>query len=286
MYGFDMSIINPIRNRMDSTLRLFLFGMILTTAFALPQRGHAQFGPTSAIILTLSGRVSVERSGELWVLMPDQSVRAGQTIVTGPDGFAEIEFSDRSRIEVFPNSRVILQANRFNWQDLVDIVLGKIRFHIQHLTNESPSYKVTTPTAVISIRGTVFEVDVASTDETFVYVDNGSVGVRHRLQPGREVILGSGQSVQVSAGTPLAAAKFTVPILIFRRIAQAVADTVASIGRSSSSSGGSTGAPSGSSSPVPSASSGSGGSDAGSNEPAPPPANEDKSAPPGDVVTP
>ena len=273
---------NP--SRTDSTRSLFLLGMILTAAFALPQRGYAQFGPTSAKILTLSGRVSVERSWKLVVLMPEQSVRAGQTVITGPDGFAEIQFSDHSRIEVFPNSRVILQANRFNWLDLVDIVLGKIRFHIQHLTNESPSYKVTTPTAVISIRGTVFEVDVASMDETSVYVENGSVGVRHRLQPGREVILETGQSVQVSAGTPLAVAKFTAPILIFGRIAQAVADTVATIGRSSSPSGGSAGTPSGGSSTG--TSSGSSGSDAGSNEPAPPPANEDKSAPPGDVVTP
>lgn len=255
---------------------------------ALPSVARAQLGAETARLAALSGRVSVERTGgELWALAPGQTITAGQVIVTGPDGYAELELADQSRIEVFANSRLIFQANRFNWRDLLDLYLGKIRLQIQHLTNEESPYRVTTPTAVISIRGTVLAVDVPSPEETIVRVETGSARVRHRLIPGKEVTVESGQSVQVIANAPLAAAKFTVPVLAIGRVVRAVMDTVAAVNRAggqpsesaggtSSSGGASSGGSSGSTS----------GANNGSNEPAPVPSQDKKDSPPGDVVSP
>ena len=258
--------------------------MVVAVIGALPSTAKAQLGAETARIATLSGRVSVERAGgELWALMPGQTITAGQVVVTGPDGYAELELSDHSQIEVFPNSRLIFQANRFNWRDLLDLYLGKIRLNIQRLSNEDAPYRVTTPTAVISIRGTVLDVDVASPEETVVRVETGSVRVRHRLIPGKEVIVESGQSVQVFANTPLAAAKIAVPILAVGRVVRAVVDTLAAMDRPG-------GTPSGGASTSGGTSSGggssSGGADNGSNEPAPPPGQGATDSPPGDVITP
>ena len=173
-------------------------------------------------------------------------------------------------------------AKKLNWHELLDLYLGKVRLQIQKLTNGAPPYRVTTPTAVISIRGTVLDVDVSQTQETLVQVETGSVGVRHRLLPGKEVIVESGQSLQVVPNVPLAAARITAPLLAIGRIVRAAADTLASIqqtgGSPTSSPSGGGGAPTGARPPA-------SGSDSGSNEAAPAPGQDsDSSAPPGDVT--
>ncbi|MBI3896388.1 MAG: FecR domain-containing protein [Acidobacteria bacterium] len=282
-----------MRKRLDLQMRwgiwLALPNLWMAAAVigALPSIAKAQFGAETARIVVLTGRVSVERTGgELWALQPEQIIAAGQVIVTGADGYAELELSDHSRIEVFANSRLIFRANRFNWHDLLDLYLGKIRLQIQHLTNEDSPYRVTTPTAVISIRGTVLDVDVASPEETVVRVETGSVRVRHRLIPGKDVILESGQSLQVFANAPLAAAKFTVPVLAIGRVVRAVVDTLAAMDRPGGQSSGNSGGTSSAGSASSGGNSGSSGANNGSNEPAPPPGEDNTSSPPGDVVTP
>ena len=269
-------------------MRPCLLGLLTVVAWmavaSAPAR--AQLGPETARVATLTGRVSLERAGELWVLAAGQTVNAGQVVVTGPDGYAQLALSDHSIIEVFSNSRLIFRANQFNWHELLDLYLGKVRLQIHKLTNGDPPYRVTTPTAVISIRGTVLDVDVSPTQETLVQVETGSVGVRHRLLPGKEVIVESGQSLQVVPNVPLAAAKITAPLLAIGRIVRAAADSLASIrqpgGRASgsptSSPSGGGGAPTGAPPPV-------SGSDSGSNEAAPAPGQDsNSSAPPGDVT--
>ena len=244
---------------------------------------RAQLGPDTARVVLLSGRVSLERTGELWVLAAGQAVNAGQVVVTGPDGYAQLELSDHSTIEVFSNSRLIFHANRFNWRELLELYLGKVRLQIQHLTNGDSPYRVTTPTAVISIRGTVLDVDVGPTQETLVQVEVGSVGVRHRLLPGREVIVESGQALQVLPNIPLAAAKVTPALVIVGKVLRVAGDTLARVQQTTGKSGGGPkGAPpsaGGGSTPTGTVS----GSDSGSNEPAPPPGQGGSGSPPGDA---
>ncbi|OGA61864.1 MAG: hypothetical protein A3G81_30250 [Betaproteobacteria bacterium RIFCSPLOWO2_12_FULL_65_14] len=194
---------------------------------------------------------------------------------------------------MFPNARLIFRANRFNWRELLELYIGKVRLQIQHLTDGDSPYRVTTPTAVISIRGTVLDVVVGPTQETLVQVETGSVGVRHRLMPGREVIVESGQSLQVLPNVPLAAAaKATGALVAVGKIVKAAGETLARVqqttgtGRSGGgsspkgappSSGG--GSPSGGASSPPVS-----GSDSGSNETAPPPGEDKSGAPPGDAI--
>jgi ferric-dicitrate binding protein FerR (iron transport regulator) len=243
---------------------------------------EAQLAPETALVQTLSGRVSVERAGELWVLMPGQTVKGGQVVVTGPDGYAKMELSDQSTIEVFPNSRLVFRANRFNWSDLVDLYLGKIRLHIQRLVNDEETYRVTSPTAVISVRGTILEVEVDAAEDTWVYVETGSVLVRHRLMPGGDVLVESGQSLRINQNVPLTAAKLTTPLAVIGRIVRIAGETIARVdGLSGGKSKGGSGSPSGSSGgSTTGAGSGTSGGDAGSNEPAPAPGEDDTSASP------
>lgn len=262
-----------------------------------------QLSDLSGRVLVQSGRVSVEHGGDLWALAPGQTITSGQVVLTGPDGYTQIQLSDRSVVEVFPNSRIVFRPNRSNWRDLVDIFLGKIRLQIQHLTDGDSPYHVTSPTAVISIRGTVLDVEVNSGNETTVQVETGVVGVRHRLFPGKEVTVETGQTIRVVPNSPLAAAKSVSRLVLAGRIAKVAGDTLARIGGTPA---GKSGGPNGA--PRPGAGTGGGGtgggggapggdgSSAGANEPAPAPGQDgnsgssgkgngnDNSGPPGDVI--
>jgi len=256
---------------------------VLAGSVLSPSLAQAQFGMDTARVIALEGRVSLERTGELWILQAGQTVRGGQTVVTGPDGYAQLELSDHSLIEVFANSRLVFRASPFNFRDLIDLYLGRIRLQIQHLTGGGPPYRVTTPTAVISIRGTVLDVDVGPAEETIVQVEEGSVGVRHRLMPGREITVETGESVQVLPNVPLAALPRTTPLAIAGKVVRAAGETLIRIREATAQSGGNSGGSSpGSTGPA--GGSAPSGSDSGSNETAPPPGEDKSDAPPGDAI--
>ena len=285
-------MVMPRRNRIvrGTALRLALIALATVLCSVDAQ---AQLGADAAQIVSVTGRVSIERGGEMWTVTAGQTILAGQVIVTGPDGTAQLVLSDSSTLDIFPNSRVIFRANRFNLRDLLDVYLGKVRLQIQHLIPGEAPLRVTSPTAVISVRGTVFDVEVDAAQETTVSVDTGAVGVRHRLIPGQEVVVESGQSLRVSPTLPLVAGKSGVPVRAIGRVVRAVGGVLADVRTATRTAGGTA---------APTAGAGSGGtisgSDTGSNEPAPPPGQDGDSsgnsgsgstgsapsAPPGDVL--
>ena len=266
--------------------------VLLGAAWIGPRAAQAQLASDTAQVATLTGTVSVERAGELWTLTSGQTLQAGQAIVTGADGYAQLSLPDDSVLEVFPDSRLIFRANRVNWRDLLDLYLGKVRLQIQHLTSDAPPLRVTSPTAVISVRGTVFDVEVDAAQQTIISVENGTVSVRHRLLPGNEVFVESGQTLRVAPTLPLTPVDkgLVGPLGTLGRVVRAVGDTWARVNAARGSSGShpSTQGSSPSASPAP----GSGPasqpppSDSGSNETAPPPGddNDKHDAPPGDVI--
>ncbi len=150
--------------------------------------------PGSAHVVQLHGDVSVLKGSEPWVLNPGDSVRPKQVILTGPDSFAVFEIEDGSTFHVFPNSRVTFRANQGDWRDLLDLWLGQVKVFIRKLGDQPNHNRIFTPTAVISVRGTVFDVLIEDEDDTtLVSVDEGLVDVRHRL-------IGETKSKPVAAG--------------------------------------------------------------------------------------
>jgi hypothetical protein len=98
---------------------------------------------------------------------------------------------------------------------------------IQHLPGVANPNNVTSPTAVISVRGTVFEVIVEDLDgTTLVSVEEGLVQVHHRMQPGPDKNLNPGDSVRVFPNQPLAKVVDRGNILIqaVKRMEQAIYD--------------------------------------------------------------
>jgi hypothetical protein len=158
---------------------------------------------SAATVIVLTGSVSLMRDSTPWALAEGSPIRPGQLVITGPDGYAKFQVFDGSTFEVFPNSKVVFRNNPGNWKDMLDLVLGRIKVQIQKLGGQPNPNRVHTPTAIISVRGTIFDVTVDDGDSTLVVVEEGLVEVAHRRIPGSKLV-GPGEWLRVSKDEPLA----------------------------------------------------------------------------------
>ena len=195
----------------------------------------AQMLPSDAVnyrakVISATGRVSVLRDSTEWALGAGDSVQVKQIILTGADGHAVFQVSDGSTFEVFPNSQVQFRKNPGNWGDLLDLLVGRIRVQIQRLGGQPNPNRIYTPAAVISVRGTVFDVAVDDDDEaTLVEVEEGSVEVQHALMPrGSPKLVSAGESIRVYKNEPLQARSIDKGGL-FRQILRMAYDTMQTI---------------------------------------------------------
>ena len=191
----------------------------------------------AATVTLLTGRVSVIRDNNEWALNLGDSVQPGKLIVTGPDGFAEFKVSDGSTFQVFPNSRTFFRNSWSNWKDILDVVIGRVKLHIEKIGGQPNPNRVHTPTAVISVRGTTFDVVVENEEATIVSVEEGQVLVQNWVMPGPERLLNPGESITVYKSQPLA--KTVDKGSIIQRAMRAAADAWIQIATRTPSGGGS-----------------------------------------------
>jgi hypothetical protein len=189
-----------IRNVVAASLSLI--GMVCAcSAQSLPSIFSSE---VAAKVTQLTGQVSILKDSSPWALQVGSEVQVRQVIVTGADGFAIFQVSDGSTFEVYPNSRVVFRANPSNIKDLLDLMLGRVKVHIQKLGGQPNHNRVTTPTAVISVRGTVFDVTVEDQESTVVAVEEGLVEVRHALLVSTPKLVNPGETLRVNRNEPLA----------------------------------------------------------------------------------
>ena len=157
---------------------LLLFLLIQLPAFAL-----------EAHIVAAQGRVSVDRNSETWAVSAGESIGAQRTVTTGGDGFARLEIADGEWIEVYANSRVIFQQNPGNAGDLVDILAGRARVHVNPKLGD-PQQRVFCRTAiVVAHEPATFAVAIDEENRVRIDVLEGVVGVQHALLPNSEPTL-------------------------------------------------------------------------------------------------
>ncbi len=179
-----------------------IFGLAVVAALALPLVAQwRSAGP--AKVVSLTGALAVKRVREAArPLRLMDAVSSGDELVTGPDSEALIQSPDGSTVRIFPDSRVIFDENSADLQQFLYLFLGSVKVHIEKLSGRPNPHKMTTPTAVIAVRGTTFSVFVNETEATLVAVDEGEVSVANVSSPSQEVILRGGQRTWVQRGQP------------------------------------------------------------------------------------
>jgi len=162
-------------------------------------------------VSSLNGRVEIRPAAgrTFQALAATRPVQIGDEIKTGPGSSVVLTLPDTSLMVVNENTDLIIKDTwSSGLHSIVNVLLGRVRFDIQRLGGRPNPSRVETPTAVIAVKGTVFDVDVDGTLTTEVLCIEGRVGVESTTVPGREVILNPGMHTMVAPGqspvTPVA----------------------------------------------------------------------------------
>jgi hypothetical protein len=136
--------------------------------------GLCSWGPAWAQeigqIKTLSGAVHLERAGKSMPAAAGMKLLLADTLRTGRDGAVGVTFTDNAMISAGPESTLVLSRYAFDStthqgefnanlrRGTLSMVSGKLA------KQSSTAVRVTTPAAIIGVRGTEFFVKVEGQD--------------------------------------------------------------------------------------------------------------------------
>lgn len=159
--------------------------------------GNAPHG--GAVVLDFSGKVNARASnGSKLNILRLGALPEGTTVDTDIDGKILLRLEDGSEILLQPSSRLTLKPEALpTGATLFELLLGRLRAIVTKRFTGTPSFQLGTPSAIVAVRGTQFEVEVNSHKVTEVDVEQGLVQVTSRSAPDRFVVLEPGFSTRV-----------------------------------------------------------------------------------------
>jgi len=178
---------------MKSKLTLTIVFLALYCACAAAQQAPAASAPyAGATISDFKGKVSIQLPAQAFAAPVRGEVLPPDTTVNTDEGRLLLKLSDGSDVLVRPHTKLLLKQPEASGWKYFQLMLGRIRTQIQKRTGGSPAFQIGTPSAVISVRGTKFDVEVDRRGFTEVDVDEGVVEL--------EAVTGRGTSVMITAG--------------------------------------------------------------------------------------
>ena len=155
----------------------------------------------SAKILSFDGPVEIRRASSGATLKkinfkPHDQLNAGDRINTGWRGRLVLGLTDGSQAVIGERTVVEVRDLGSSPRELLHILRGKTRISIEKLGGRPNPYRINTPTAVIAVRGTLFDV-IVKTNETEVFVHEGEVAVSSLYAPEQTVLLSAGTMTRV-----------------------------------------------------------------------------------------
>ena len=170
---------------------------------------QGQVSPPGPATAPFAGAIISEWKGEVHVQVPTGNVAApkrgqvlpaGTIVETGEGRLVLVLRADESEILVQPHTRLVVsEPAPGNW-NAVDILLGRVRAYIRKRTGGAPPFQMGTPSAVIAVRGTRFDVEVNGRGASEVDVFDGLVEVASTTL-GSSVLVSPGFSTRVGMGT-------------------------------------------------------------------------------------
>lgn len=163
---------------------------------------------STARILVIEGKVDVRRrlDGKTPALptavpvsiliKPQDLLFPEDIIITGRNGRLVLALADGSQIIIAPKSTVKVENLTDSPRNLINVIKGKTRIQIEKLGGRPNPYRVNTPTTVIAVRGTIFDV-LVDDDRTDVYLHEGEVTVSNRRFPDRPLQLSAGSFTRI-----------------------------------------------------------------------------------------
>ncbi|TPW22102.1 MAG: hypothetical protein FD126_21 [Elusimicrobia bacterium] len=171
--------------------RFALSGVLLSALLSLP----FQTLSAAVSITDIKGTARVRRPNVAsWNEVPVNYVlSSGDEVKTDRSSRVTISFDDASRVEIGPNSSYMLEETQ-PASSRMTLNFGKLKAWVTKAS--SRRFAVRTPTAVCSVRGTEFGVDVGQDGRTSVELFTGQLGVQDNK--GNEILLNPGDRIDVS----------------------------------------------------------------------------------------
>ncbi|HUE82135.1 MAG TPA: FecR family protein [Pyrinomonadaceae bacterium] len=133
-------------------------------------------------------------------LRVNELLRTGDTIITRNGARLVLGLSDGSQAVIAEKTTVeIRDLSHSSTRTIFRVLRGRTRVRIERVGGRPNPYRVNTPTAVIAVRGTIFDVLVKE-NETRVFVHEGQVAVSSLFAPNQEILLSAGQRTRVVTG--------------------------------------------------------------------------------------
>jgi len=180
---------------MKSKLTLTIVVLALYCACAGAQQAPAAAASApyaGATISDFKGKVSIQLPAQAFTAPVRGEVLPPDTTVNTDEGRLLLKLSDGSDVLVRPHTKLLLKQPEASGWKYFQIMIGRVRTQIQKRMGGSPAFQIGTPSAVISVRGTKFDVEVDRRGFTEVDVDEGVVEL--------EAVTGRGESVLITAG--------------------------------------------------------------------------------------
>lgn len=176
-------------------IRIAFLMMLLALAPAgaqEPQPQAAALPVGRVIVAAIKGEVSFRSpAGEMVQVSSGKELLPGSVIETAK-GTAVLDLQDGSQVQIKAHSRVTLRDPAEKEHFSLELFLGRLAAKIQKKMGSTPSFRMGTPTAVITVRGTSFDVEVNKKGRTQIYVYQGVVEVHGIGLGGPPVLLGPG----------------------------------------------------------------------------------------------
>jgi len=142
----------------------------------------------AALATSVTGQVSRLQDGQPWAVTSGDEVAGQQLIMTGTDGYAHFQVAGGSSFDLFGNTRVIFRHNPANEGDLLDILGGRARIHLQLSSGELQ--RIFSPIATITAHQTAtIALAIDEDDNVRIDVIEGAVRVQHAFLPRSEAVL-------------------------------------------------------------------------------------------------
>ncbi len=154
--------------------------IITFMACLLVGAGAAHAAPTERIGATVQvvNEVSAAFEQDRRDLTLGDDVHQDELIEVGPDSIGELEFDDETKLALGPGSRMMLDKFVYNGEKSKgDIVVNLVKGAFRFITGvaSKPSYRIKTPGAAITVRGTVFDTFVAQDSTIWLLLLEGGI---------------------------------------------------------------------------------------------------------------
>jgi hypothetical protein len=156
-------------------------------------------GEATAVVRDVTGEVG----GKATPLKVGDGLVFLQVIAAGEASAAQTRFIDQSTLSVGANSRVTLDAFVFDPKKpalAATLASGVLRFVTGAM--DKNAYQLRTTTAVVGVRGTVFDLIRAPDGATLVYVEEGSVSFANNAGAAVTVTPGLASRIDAQSGPP------------------------------------------------------------------------------------